>query len=98
MANAGSFKKGEPKVGQGKRGPNKTTAVLKDAILLAAKTVGQDGAGHLGLVGYLITLAKMEPKAFSSLLGRVLPLQVDGAGPNGEHVFQKIVVEVVKAK
>jgi hypothetical protein len=32
------------------------------------------------------------------LLGRVLPLQVHGAGENGEHLFQRIVREVVDPK
>ncbi len=53
-----------------------------------------------GGVNYLVERAK-DPRtasAFLTLVGKVLPLQVNGAGPNGEHVFTKIVVEVVKAK
>jgi hypothetical protein len=65
--------------------PNKTTATLKEAILLAAETVGKDGKGDRGLQGYLETLAMLDPKAFSALLGKVLPLQVVGSGPEGEH-------------
>jgi hypothetical protein len=78
---------GKPKVGDGTPGPgrppgkaNKTTALLKDAILLAAEAVGEDGAGKGGLTGYLGLLARSEPKAFAALLGRVLPLQITGEG------------------
>ena len=51
---------------------NKTTALLKDAILLAAEKAGGSG----GLVGYLQAQAKKNPTAFLSLLGKVLPLQI----------------------
>jgi len=64
-------KRGRPKGSQ-----NKTTTLLKDAILLAAEKTGLDQKGKDGLTGYLQFLAKEEPKAFSQLLGRVLPLQV----------------------
>lgn len=76
------------KTGRRKGTPNKTTAALKEAILLAAVQVGEDGAGDGGLVGYLRRVAKEDVKAFSSLLGKVLPLQVANAdsGP-----FQIIV-------
>lgn len=89
-----------PNAGKGRKPGtlNKTTTALKDAILLAAETVGEDGKGKAGLTGYLKQLAQREPKAFSALLGRVLPLQVQGAGPNGEHTFGKIIVEVVDPK
>jgi len=71
---------GTPGPGRPKGSPNKTTVALKEAILLAAEQTGQDGKGKGGLTGYLVNLAKTEPKAFSSLLGRVLPLQVTGEG------------------
>lgn len=54
--------------------PNKTTALLKDAILRAAEAAG----GGEGLVGYLTTQAKDNPAPFLSLLGKVLPMQVTG--------------------
>ena len=64
--------KGNPKTGGRKRGvTNKTTALLKDAVLQAAEAAGDKG----GMVGYLTTQAKQNPTAFMSLLGRVLPLQ-----------------------
>lgn len=92
MSNPGSFKKGEKRPAQGrpKGATNKVTKELKDMILEAL-----DGAGG---VEYLIGVAHEKPAAFVTLVGKVLPLQVKGTGPNGEHVFQKIIVEVVKAK
>ena len=64
--------KGNPKTGGRRRGSvNKTTALLKDAVLQAAEAAGDKE----GMVGYLTTQAKQNPTAFMSLLGRVLPLQ-----------------------
>lgn len=57
----------------------KTTRVLKDAIMLAAEQVGEDGAGRGGLVGYLRRVATEDVKAFAGLLGKVLPMQITGA-------------------
>lgn len=65
--------------GRPKGTPNKTTATLKEAILLAAEQVGFDGEGQGGLTGYLKHVAKTDVKAFASLLGKVLPLQVVGS-------------------
>lgn len=75
-------KRKPPAAGKGRKkgSVNKTTAVLKDAILLAAESVGEDGEGAGGLTGYLVRVAKTDVKAFSALLGRVLPLQVTGEG------------------
>lgn len=64
--------------GRPKGSANKTTALLKDAILKAAEGAGYDGKGKDGVVGYCRFLAISEPKAFSALLGRVLPMQVTG--------------------
>lgn len=66
--------------GRAKGVPNKTTALLKDAIIQAAVAVGEDGKGKGELVGYCKFLAANEPKAFASLMGRVLPMQITGAG------------------
>jgi hypothetical protein len=79
----------------GKRGrkpgvPNRITAVLKDAIVLAATAVGEDGNGKNGLLGYLIAMARDEKRVFGALLARVIPLQTsDTDGGN-------VVVEVVR--
>ncbi len=54
---------------------NKTTRELKDMILTAL-----DKAGG---VTYLTEQAKKNPKAFLTLIGKVLPMQIsgDGGGP-----------------
>ena len=65
------------KTGGRKKGtPNKTTSALKEAILQAAEQSGEDQRGKDGLVGYLRRVANEDVKAFSGLLGKVLPLQV----------------------
>ena len=79
-------KTGENLIGKGKAGPgrpkgtpNKTTALLKDAILQAAQEAGGEG----GLVGYLTLQAVENPGPFMSLLGKVLPIQnLHGADPD----------------
>lgn len=64
-----------PKTGGRKKGtPNKTTALLKDAILQAAEKAGAKD----GLVGYLTAQAVLNPGPFMALLGKVLPMQVTG--------------------
>ena len=74
-----------PKIAEGKAGPgrpkgmpNKTTALLKDAILQAAEAAGGEG----GVVGYLTLQATENPGPFMALLGKVLPTQVIGDADN----------------
>jgi len=71
------------KINTGGKGPgrpkgsvNKTTAILKDAILQAATD-----AGNGDMVAYLKDQAIANPGPFMSLLGKVLPMQI--AGPDG---------------
>lgn len=64
-------------MGRPKGAVNKTTAALKDAILLAAEATGEDKQGKNGLLGYCAFLAKEEPRAFATLLGKVLPTQIN---------------------
>lgn len=61
------------KTGRAKGTPNKTTALLKDAILKAAEAAG-DG----DMVEYLTLQARTNPGPFMALLGKVLPMQVTG--------------------
>lgn len=85
-------KKTPPNAGKGRVTgvPNKITRELKQMILDAL-----DGAGG---VKYLTTQAKKNPKAFLTLLGKVMPLQVTGAGEGGEHlVDQTITIKLVKS-
>ncbi len=67
-----------PKTGGRVKGtPNKTTATLKEMILGALDRKGG--------VDYLIEQAGSNPTAFLTLVGKVLPLQVD-AEHSGEIV------------
>jgi hypothetical protein len=69
-------------IGQGKAGPgrprgkpNRTTAVLRDAIFKAAETAG--GGGKNGLATFLLQQARKENNApFMALLAKVLPSKV----------------------
>lgn len=80
---------GRAKTGGRQKGtPNKTTALLKDAILQAAEKAG--GGKKDGLVKYLQVQANANPGPFMALLGKVLPMQLTGDG-NGA-----LVVEIVK--
>lgn len=85
--------RGKPGPGRPKGSPNRTTTVLKDAILLAAEQVGEDGGGKDGLTGYLKRVADKDMKAFSALLGRVLPMQVTGEDGGPLQAVFKTVYE-----
>jgi hypothetical protein len=61
-------KKGERRGGRKKGAKNKTTVGLinlKDAVI--------ESFGKVGGVDYLVKLAKDDQKAYSSLLGRIIP-------------------------
>ena len=59
--------KGQPKLGGRKKGtPNKTTTLIKDMIIAAL-----DEAGG---IDYLVEVAKDNPAAFCTLIGKVLPM------------------------
>ncbi len=68
--------------GRPKGVPNKATALLKDAILHAAEQTGEDNKGKDGLTGYLRRVAQEDMKAFTGLLGKVLPMQIAGDPDN----------------
>jgi hypothetical protein len=88
--NSGRFGKGNP--GKPKGAVSKVPKELKDMILQAL--------GNAGGVDYLTERAQ-DPRtasAFLTLVGKTLPMTVKGPGEGGAHVFQKIVVEIVKAK
>ena len=74
-----------------KGAPNKNTAQLKEMILEAL-----DKAGG---VAYLLGCANNEKTqgAFLSLIGKVLPMTIQGPGADGEHVFTVIERRIVKA-
>ena len=89
------------KIGEGKPGPgrpkglpNKTTALLKDAILLAAQRAG--GGGEDGIANYLMEQAEKNPGSFMSLLGKVLPMTLQG-DPNAP-LLGSVTVTIVDPK
>jgi hypothetical protein len=69
--------------------PNKTTALLKDAILKAATDAG-DG----DLAQYLTQQAQENPAAFMALLGKVLPLQMAG-DPDNPLVLETVGIKII---
>jgi hypothetical protein len=69
------------KTGRAKGTPNKTTKLLKDAILNAFDRAGGED--------YLLGVAKADYKTFCTLLGRVLPQQVTGANEGPLHVVSE---------
>jgi len=91
MSTETQFKKGKEKgPGRPKGMPNKATAQLKEMILGAL-----DASGG---VDYLTERAN-DPKtagAFLSLIGKVLPMTIQGPGEDGSHVFTVIERRIVK--
>jgi hypothetical protein len=74
-----------------KRGPAKTTRILKDAILQAAEEAG----GPDGIVGYLRVQAVENPGPFMTLLGKVLPTQTALTDADGNSVGGKFTLEFI---
>jgi len=87
--NTGKFGKGNP--GKPKGALNKTTLAAKDAISQAAEALG----GTTRLVAWIKEDPANERVFWGTIYPKLLPLQVNGAGPNGEHMFTGIRVEFV---
>lgn len=79
MANAGSFKKGEKRPGQGrpKGSIDKGNALIREMIVEALAGVGG--------VAYLQEKAESHPQAFLALVGKVMPIQVEGGDTPIKH-------------
>jgi hypothetical protein len=75
-------------MGRKKGSTNKITKALKEAILEAA-----EGAHPKGTVGYLKQQAQDNPVAFLSLIGKVLPMTIQG--PNGGAVRTVTQIEFI---
>lgn len=77
--------KGGARAGAGrpKGSPNKVNGELKEMILGALERAGG--------VTYLTSQAKKNPKAFLTLLGKVLPMTIQGTGDGGA-----ITVEITR--
>lgn len=87
------FKKGKEKgPGRPKGMPNKVTAQLKEMILEALDNAG--GAAYLERKANDPRTAS----AFLGLIGKVLPMTIQGPGENGEHAFTVIERRIVKSK
>lgn len=74
-----------PGPGRPKGVPNKTTALLKDAILKAATD-----AGNGDMAEYLKRQAEANPGPFMALLGKVLPMQIAGDPDNPLQTITRI--------
>lgn len=74
--------KGNAGKGRAKGSQNKATAAIKDMIITALADAG--GAA------YLQRQAEENPGPFMALVGKVLPLQLNGAGENGEHIISVV--------
>lgn len=78
------------KTGGRKKGvPNKINGLLKDAILKAAEDAGGEG----GLIGYLTLQAHENPVGFLTLLGKVLPMQVNATHEGAVSIIVETGVE-----
>ncbi len=96
------FAKGHEKKGGREKGvTNKTTGLLKEAIILAAEAEGDNQKGRDGLVGYLRVLARREPNVFGRLLEKLLPYQLtgkDGAPMQVVHNTREQLIERMKER
>jgi hypothetical protein len=98
------FQKGMPRPQGAGRRPgqtNKTTVLLKEAILMAAEAEGDNQRGRDGLVGYLRTLARREPAVYGRLLEKLLPYQLtgkDGSPMQMVHTTKDQLVERFKER
>lgn len=90
--NATSFQKGRAKTGG--RVLNqlpKMPALLKECLLKSAELEGSDGEGKDGVIGMCRRIAKEDIRAYASLLGRVMPLQVEMKNdPRLDVVYESI--------
>lgn len=79
-----SGKRKPPAAGKGrpKGSTNKTTRIAKDAIAFAADKLG----GGERLVAWAKEDAKNEAAFWTTIYPKLLPLQVEGAGKDGEHI------------
>jgi hypothetical protein len=91
MNNAPGRKPGTPKTGGRQKGvPNKLTRTVKEAIEAAFEGVG--GAQ------YLMEQAQQNPQAFMTLLGKIIPAQVQADLTNSDGSFKPAVIQIVAAQ
>lgn len=89
--NGAGAKKGQPR--------SKATALLREAIVIAAENVGKkiDAETDDGLVTYLEQQAQETPTAFMALLGKVLPMQVGGDEDNPIRAVHEIILRGIRS-
>jgi hypothetical protein len=80
------FKPGNP--GRQPGTQNRVTTTLRQAILIAAAEVGENGKGRDGLVGYLKQIARRDIRTYAMLLARVLPLDVRAGSADGDTTYR----------
>lgn len=91
-----SAKRKPPAAGMGRpQGSlNKTTQAAKDAISQAAEELG----GATRLVEWVKEDPSNEKVFWGTIYPKLLPLQVNGAGENGEHLLNIGRIELVALK
>jgi hypothetical protein len=76
-----------PGAGRPKGALDKGNARIREMIV--------EALGELGGVSYLVSTAQSHPQAFMALLGKVMPLQIEGGDKPIEHVAR---IELVPLK
>ena len=82
---------GKPGPGRPKGSPNKVTTAVREALLQSFH--------DLGGVEYLKQLARTEPKAYATLLGKCIPTAVEGSIQGGLvlHVVTGVPRDAIEA-
>jgi hypothetical protein len=85
-------KRKPPAAGMGRRkgSTNKLTKSIKEAIEAAFQGVG----GH----EYLMRQAEENPQAFMTLLGKIIPNQIQADLTNSDGSFKPAVIQIVAAQ
>ena len=75
--------------GRPKGVPNKVSRIAKEAIA--------DVFEELGGVAAMAIWASENQTSFYNMYSKLLPIQLNGAGENGEHLISNITINLVKA-
>lgn len=92
--------KGDPKIagsGRKKGTPNKVPALLREAVVMAARLEGSNRKGKGELVGFLRMASRTHKGNFLTLLGRVLPLQVNASIQGELTITEKFKGQDIKS-